>query len=157
MRGTVREIQRLGEPHDVMVKVWSIAALSALTLAGSATTAHAQSAPGKARVPTDFTVRGDVGARDTQFGQSDGRRTLTWDAKKGRWGLTLDIKPRTEVDPQLRDTQGRDVEAGAFFKLTPQLRVGGAVGIGPNQPAPLRKNDGREETPRVRLETAFKF
>lgn len=150
------ELERLGEPNDVMVKVWSIAAVSALALMGAATTAYAQNKP-RVQAPTDFTVRADASGRDNQFGQADGRRTLTWDAKKGRWGLTLDIKPRTEVDPQLRDSQGRDVEAGAFFKLTPQLRVGGAVGIGPNQPTPIRKNDGREETPRVRLETAFKF
>lgn len=135
-----------------MVKVWSIAAVSALTLLGSATMAHAQAAPAKPRAATDFTVRSDFNARDNQFAPQDGRRTLTWDAKKGRWGLTLDIKPRADID-----SQARDVEAGAFFKVTPQLRVGGAVGVGPNQPAPIRKNDGREETPRVRLETAFKF
>ncbi len=132
-----------------MAKVVSIAAISALALAGSATVAHAQAAPAKPK--PNFTVQGDFNARDAQFAPNDGRR-LVWDAKKGRWGLTLDIKPRTDIGPA-----GRDVEAGAFFKITPQLRVGGAVGVGPNQPAPIRKSDGREETPRVRLETAFKF
>lgn len=136
-----------------MVKVFGIAVLSALTLVGTATAAHAQN--GKRQPVPDFQVRGDT-FRDNQFNQ-DGRRTLTWDAKKGRWGLSLDIKPRTDMDPTTRDQQGRDVEAGAFFKVTPQLRVGGSVGVGPNNPAPLRKDDGREETPRVRLETAFKF
>lgn len=134
-----------------MAKVLSIVAISALALAGTATVAHAQAAPAKARPQANFTVRSDFNARDAQFAPQDGRR-LVWDAKKGRWGLTLDIKPRTDIGPA-----GRDVEAGAFFKITPQLRVGGAVGVGPNQPAPIRKNDGREETPRVRLETAFKF
>lgn len=138
-----------------MVKVWSIAAVSALALSGAATMAYAQTTPAKPAIPNPFAVRGDFNARDNQFAPQDGRRTLTWDAKKGRWGLTLDIKPRADIDPRV--AQGRDVEAGAFFKVTPQLRVGGAVGVGPNQPAPLRKNDGREETPRVRLETAFKF
>jgi hypothetical protein len=132
-----------------MTKVLSIAVIATLALTGSAAIAHAQTAA-PAKPKPDFTVRNDFNASN-QFGQSDGRRTLTWDAKKGRWGLTLDIKPRAD------DQQGRDVEAGAFFKVTPQLRVGGAVGVGPNQPAPIRKNDGREEAPRVRLETAFKF
>lgn len=138
-----------------MAKVLSIAAIAALALTGTVTVAHAQTAPAK-KPQTSFTVRGDYNASDNQFTSSDGRRSLVWDAKKGRWGLTLDIKPRSDLDPQVLD-QGRDVEAGAFFKVTPRLRVGGAVGVGPNQPTPIRKNDGREETPRVRLETAFKF
>lgn len=134
-----------------MAKVLSIVAISALALAGTATAAHAQTAPAKPRPQDSFVVRGDFNARDNQFAQQDGRR-LVWDARKGGWGLTLDIKPRNDLG-----STARDVEAGAFFKLTPRLRVGGAVGVGPNQPAPIRKNDGREETPRVRLETAFKF
>ena len=138
-----------------MANVRSIAAVVALTLLGSASAAYAQSAPAKPRVqpvPDAFVVRGDFNLRDSQFGPQGGRRTLVWDAKKGRWGLTLDITPRMGVD-----SQARDVEAGAFFRVTPQLRVGGAVGVGP-QAAPVRKaGDREEEAPRVRLETAFKF
>lgn len=136
-----------------MAKVWSIAGIAALALAGSATTALAQSAPAKPRPPSAsdaFVVRGDFNLKDSGFG-SQGRRTLVWDAKKGRWGLMLDISPRMGVD-----AQARDVEAGAFFRVTPQLRVGGAVGVG-SQPTPVRKPGDNEETPRVRLETAFKF
>lgn len=128
--------------------------VAALTLLGSATTAFAQSAPAKPRVqpaPDAFVVRGDFNLKDSQFGPQTGRRTLVWDAKKGRWGLMLDITPRPGVDPQ-----ARDVEAGAYFRVTPQLRVGGAVGVGPG-PAPVRKPSEGDETPRVRLETAFKF
>lgn len=138
-----------------MAKVTSIAGIAAVALLGSATMALAQSAPAKPRAPLAadaFVVRGEFNPRDTQFGTQGGRRTLMWDAKKGRWGLMLDITPR--MGP---DAQARDVEAGAFFRVTPQLRVGGAVGVGA-QPAPVRKAGDREdETPRVRLETAFKF
>lgn len=136
-----------------MAKSWSIAVVAALALTGSATVAIAQSAPAKPRTPSAadaFVVRGDFNLRD-QFGSQSGRRTLVWDAKKGRWGLMLDINPRSGVD-----AQARDVEAGAFFRVTPQLRVGGAVGVGP-QLAPARKPGDNEEAPRVRLETAFKF
>lgn len=137
-----------------MAKYWSIAAVAALALTGSATAALAQVAPAKPRAPSAadaFVVRGDFNLRDSQFGSLNGRRTLVWDAKKGRWGLMLDINPRSGVD-----AQARDVEAGAFFRVTPQLRVGGAVGVGP-QLAPARKPGDNEEAPRVRLETAFKF
>jgi len=144
--------RRLGEAgKGEMTKLLSTVAISALALAGSATFAYAQTAPAKPKLTAPFTVRSDFNAGDAQFAPQDSRR-LVWDANKGRWGLTLDIKPRTDIGPS-----GRDVEAGAFFKVTPRLRVGGAVGVGPNQPAPIRKSDGREETPRVRLETAFKF
>lgn len=145
--------ERLGEPDGGMAKVWSIAGIAALALTGSATMALAQSAPAKPRAqpaPDAFVVRGDFNLRDAQFAPQSGRRTLVWDAKKGRWGLMLDITPRGA------DAQARDVEAGAFFRVTPQLRVGGAVGVG-SQVAPVRKAGDSEEAPRVRLETAFKF
>ncbi len=135
-----------------MARFWSIAGIAALALTGSATLAVAQSAPAKPRAPgasDAFVVRGDLNLRDSQFGTPTGRRTLVWDARKGRWGLMLDITPRGA------DAQARDLEAGAFFRVTPQLRVGGAVGV--VQPTPARKPGDSEETPRVRLETAFKF
>jgi len=144
-----------GSRKGEMARVASMVAMAVLALTGSATAAYAQSAPVKPRVqlaPDAFTVRGDFNPRDSQFGLQGGRRALVWDAKKGRWGLTLDITPRAG-----RETQVGDVEAGAFFKVTPQLRVGGAVGVGPNAPTPVRKAGEREEAPRVRLETAFKF
>lgn len=128
--------------------------VAALALTGSVTTAMAQSAPARPRAPSAadaFIVRGDFNLKDSPFASQTGRRTLVWDAKKGRWGLMLDITPRAGVD-----AQARDVEAGAFFRVTPQLRVGGAVGVGP-QLAPVRKPGDNEEAPRVRLETAFKF
>lgn len=136
-----------------MAKTWSIVAIATLALAGSATAAFAQSAPAKPRAqtaPGAFVVNGDFNLKDVQFGPQKDRRTLVWDARKGRWGLTLDLTPRRDTD------RGRDVEAGAFFRVTPQLRVGGAVGVGPVQ-TPVRKPDDRTEAPRVRLETAFKF
>ena len=141
-----------GSRYDGMAKVWSIAGIAALTLLGSASVSLAQTAPARPRAqsPSDaFIVRGDFNLRDSQFGSQSGRRTLVWDAKKGRWGLMLDITPRGA------DAQARDLEAGAFFRVTPQLRVGGAVGV--VQPTPARKPGDSEETPRVRLETAFKF
>ncbi|MFZ5668494.1 MAG: NtrZ family periplasmic regulatory protein [Pseudomonadota bacterium] len=137
-----------------MAKTWSIVAIATLALAGSATAAFAQSAPAKPKAqsaPGAFVVRGDFNLKDAQFGPQKDRRTLVWDARKGRWGLTLDLsRPDSEA------VRGRDVEAGAFFRVTPQLRVGGAVGVGPAQ-TPVRKPDDRSEAPRVRLETAFKF
>jgi hypothetical protein len=71
---------------------------------------------------------------------------------QNRWGLHLDM-----VEPVGRDLQLRDLQAGAFFKLTPSLRVGGAVAFADQPTQPDRSSLPTTQTPRVRLETTFKF
>ena len=132
-------------------------AMSALILLGSGLSAHAQSVQIAAKTTTtvdSLNPRSDFNPQTTQFAPADGRKTLQFDASKGRWGLKLDLD-----QPTTRDMQLQDVRAGAFFKLTPSLRVGGAVALGDQTAKPLiRKNEPQETAaPRVRLETAFKF
>jgi hypothetical protein len=79
-------------------------------------------------------------------------KSLFWD-QKGHWGLKLDLS-----QPVGRDMELRDVQAGAYFHITPSIRVGGAVALGDASPvdrtvAPQQVT----QTPRVRLETSFKF
>ena len=64
-----------------------LAASAALILTGSATMAFAQAKPHA--VAPDFTVKNDFtsAASGVQYPQDD-KRTLRWDAKKGRWGLS---------------------------------------------------------------------
>ena len=83
-------------------------------------------------------------------------RAVKWDAQKGRWGLTLDME-----QPDVRPSTLNDVQAGAYYRITPSLRVGGAVALGeqqfaPGAPGALRKFTD-EGQPRVRLETRFRF
>lgn len=130
-------------------------ALSALILLGSGLSAHAQSVQIAAKsTPADnLTPRSDFNPQTAQFAPADGRKTLQFDATKGRWGLKLDLD-----QPTNREMDLQDIRAGAFFKLTPSLRVGGAVSLGDqNAKALIRKNEPPEAAPRVRLETAFKF
>lgn len=130
-----------------------MASAATLILTGSATMADAQT---KMRSATpDFTVKNDFAsnAKGVQFGPQAAKKTLQWDAGKGRWGLKLDLD-----QPVGREMQLKDVEAGAYFKVTPSLRVGGAVALGDNNPAiAARRAQPIEPAPRVRLETAFKF
>ena len=56
-----------------------------------------------------------------------------------------------------RDQQWRDVEAGAYYRLSPSLRVGGSVGLSGDAAAARRVPDGEKPAPRVRLETTFRF
>ena len=126
-----------------------MAGSAALILMGSATLVHAQS---KSHVTTDFTVKSDF-ASAAPFSPQGPKKTLQFDTQKGKWGLKLDLD-----QPIGRDFQLKDVQAGAYFRVTPSIRVGGAVALGESDPAlAARKNDTREPAPRVKLETAFKF
>ena len=133
-----------------MARVRILAAASALVLIGTGSTAYAETAKPRAATAQAaaeaFTVRGDFNA---QAAAAQPNKILQWDTKKGRWGLKLDLGSR--------DAQWKDVEAGAFFRVTPSLRVGGAVGLETTTDTPVRKRDGEDAAPKVRLETAFKF
>jgi hypothetical protein len=131
-----------------------MAGATALILLGSTSMVHAQS---KTRVgAADFTVKDDFSnpAQMAPFNPQQGpKKSLKWDNKKGKWGLKLDLD-----QPANRELEGRDVQAGAYYSVTPSIRVGGAVALGDNNPAlAARKNEIQEPAPRVKLETAFKF
>lgn len=72
---------------------------------------------------------------------------------KGRWGLKLDV-----TEDQSRPSGWNDVDAGAFYKISPSVRVGGTVGFGEKKKSlqPTGPVEDKEQ-PRVRLETTFKF
>jgi hypothetical protein len=112
----------------------------------AATAADAADSKSKA---LDFTVRQETPA--APFGALG--KILKWDARKGRWGLTLNLE-----QPDVRPATANDVQAGAYYKLTPSVRVGGAVALGDQRLQPgLRKPGLDDGQPRVRLETTFKF
>lgn len=83
--------------------------------------------------------------------QSQQPQVIELDSKR-RWGLKLEIRR-----PVTRQTELRDVEAGAFYKLTPSLRVGGAVGATDAEAPTEDQATPHRTTPRVRLGAAFKF
>lgn len=120
-----------------------ISLIGAALLAGVASSAHAQTA----KKITDFTVRSDVSTLAPQ-----GTKSLKWDARKGRWGVTLNLD-----QPVGRDAQWNDVQAGAYFRVTPSLRIGGAVALGDKVTPAYNQAQPPESAPRVKLETAFKF
>jgi hypothetical protein len=77
-------------------------------------------------------------------------KQLNWDSK-GRWGFRLDMN-----QPNNRDADWKDVQAGAFFRITPSMQVGGAVSLGDRLAQPQRVTP-LDAGPRVHLETAFRF
>jgi len=106
----------------------------------------AQAADGKSRA-MDFNVRTETSPI------APGSQTLKWDAAKGHWGVTLNVQ-----QPEARAATANDIQAGAFYKITPSLRVGGSLALGEEQVTPGPKPSGVDPgQPRVQLETKFKF
>lgn len=127
----------------------------ALLVSGAATLAYAdphaqttQTAPTQSTTPQpNFT--GDVDPTGPWSIKPD-HHTFQLGAGN-RWGLKLDME-----QPLGRDMAWKDVKAGAFVKLTPNIRVGGTVGLGDKLAQP-QKVTPEDTQPRVHLETAFKF
>lgn len=80
------------------------------------------------------------------------RKSLQWDAN-GRWTLKFDMD-----QPVGREMELKDMSAGAFFHITPSMRIGGSVGLA-DRFADQQKIAPQDtvNAPRVRLETKFKF
>ena len=113
---------------------------AALLLTGIASTAHA--------APNDFVSVTD--GLPTPFAVPTPHKTYAFD-NKGRWGVKLDME-----QPPNRDTQWKDVTAGAYFRITQGIKLGGSVGLGDKfaQPQQITPQD---TGPRVHLETKFQF
>jgi len=129
-----------------------LAATTALLggVCGAAQAAPAQSTTPVTQVtstkPMDFTVQPD--SSPAFPGQN-----LKWDAAKNRWGMTLSVH-----QPDTRETTLSDIQAGAYYKITPAWRAGGAFSFGNEQIVPGPKPNGPDTTqPRVQFETKFKF
>lgn len=131
------------------MSVRGFAMLVATTALAGAVCGAAQAAPAQATTakPLDFTVHAESSPA------VPGVQTLKWDAAKGRWGVTFNMR---QADS--RETTLNDIQAGAYYKITPALRVGGAFAFGSEQVAPgLKPNTPDVTQPRVQLETKFKF
>jgi len=124
------------------VRRFALLVATAALLGASGTAAYAADAKSK---PLDFTVRTEASPITAP--------TQKWDAAKGRWGVMLNLQ-----QPDTRASNWNDIQAGAYYRITPSLRVGGAFAFGDQQTLPGPKPGAPEAgQPRVQLETKFKF
>ena len=80
------------------------------------------------------------------------RRGLQF-SESGRWGLNFNLS-----QPVGREADWGDVEAGAYYRINPRLRVGAAAGLAVPETDPARPPETDSRTaPRFRLESIFKF
>ncbi len=122
--------------------------LGALALATVAGEASAQS---RSRAPA-VSLSEASAAQRAQTTTPAQRRGLRWN-DNGRWGLNFNMN-----QPTGREAQWGDVEAGAYYSVTPRLSVGAAAAVGTPEQDPARAAEtDRRSQPRVRLESIFRF
>jgi ABC-type glycerol-3-phosphate transport system substrate-binding protein len=128
------------------MSVRRIAAFAAATavLAGAGV-AHAAD-PKASTKPLDFTVHMDTPGATPQT------PAVKWDAEHKRWGFTLNMQ-----QPDTRQSTWNDIQAGAYYRITPSLRVGGAFALGDQQQLGPKPGAPEAGQPRVQFETKFKF
>jgi hypothetical protein len=104
---------------------------------------------------TPFTVSDSyISDQTTTFNKSQSK--LYQFDLKGKWGLKFGVN-----QVESRPSGANDIDAGAFYKLSPSLSVGGTLGFGEKteafKPEPNSAAQANSAHPRVRLETTFKF
>jgi hypothetical protein len=126
-----------------------IAGLAAgLTLLAVADAASAQAAAARPRAPAVTLSEAQAARSATSTGQSRLRFT-----ERGRWGLDLSLS-----QPVGRESNLGDVEAGAYYRVNPRLRVGATAGLAEPEADPASPPQSeRRAAPRFRLESIFRF
>lgn len=118
--------------------------VAGLTLVAVADVASAQAS--RTRAPA-------VSLNDAQAARAAAGPTRLRFTERGRWGLDLNLS-----QPETRDSNVGDVEAGAYYRVNPRLRVGAAAGLAETDTDPARGPQAdRRSTPRFRLESIFRF
>lgn len=125
-----------------------IAGLAAgLTLLTAADAASAQAAS-RNRAPAVTLSEAQAARAAAGTGQSRLRFT-----ERGRWGLDLNLS-----QPVGRESNLGDVEAGAYYRVNPRLRVGATAGLAEPEADPASPpQTERRAAPRFRLESIFRF
>lgn len=116
-----------------------------LLLLAAAGTAHAVESARSA--PLQISAQTDTKA--VQPGAVTATSNTRWDASKGRWGFMVDVGRL--------GTAVKNILAGAYYRLTPSLKVGSSVGYGSDEELDAAKNRETPKTPRVKLEANFNF
>jgi len=124
----------------------TVLALGLVTAPDSASAQSQTRSQARAQAPTVSLSDADRAART---GQRRGLRVN----ESGRWGLDFNLS-----QPAGREAEWGDVEAGAYYRVSPSLRVGASAGLAEVDPDParVRGSDSRAQ-PRVRLESIFRF
>lgn len=127
-------------------------ACSAMPAASQAQTSASQSSASQS--PASQSVGGQSRLSTPALTGEAPRRSLRLNAS-GRWGVDFNVTP-----PARRGSEAAfgEVEAGAYYRVSPRLEVGASAGLTEPGRDPGRPADSdRRSEPRVRLESIFRF
>ena len=128
----------------------SMVVLTALAFVGTAGAAHAQVAKGRITLQESVAAPESLTPDQNQWTGQTTRKTLEWD--DGNWGVRLDLD-----QPANRSMGPGDVQAGAYYRVTPAIRVGGAVSLGEKAPVDRKATPAEKVAPRATAGIALKF
>ena len=128
----------------------AVALLAAADVASAqATGAQTSGAQARTRAPA-LSLSEAQAARAAAAQPGSSRLRFT---ERGRWGLDFNLS-----QPVGRESNLGDVEAGAYYRVNPRLRVGAAAGLAETESDPARApQTDRRAAPRFRLESIFRF
>jgi len=119
-------------------------------VAGLALVAAADSAAAQSRSRAPAVSLNEAQTARSVAPTSQSRMRFT---ERGRWGLDLNLS-----QPVGRESNLGDVEAGAYYRVNPRLRVGAAAGLASPEQDPARApQTDQRAAPRFRLESIFRF
>lgn len=131
-------------------------------LAVSAGSAYAQTPEERAAVRAEtpwyerYTTNRSSELATSGLGPSD-RRDTSWRVN-GRWAVTVDVNEARRVERFAPGGDRDDAAFGAYFQLSPNMRVGGQVSVGRTPAAAVTPLDRDEERAAdVRVQSAFRF
>lgn len=79
-------------------------------------------------------------------------------APTARWGMTLNLGEQERLSRAESISPREEAAVGAFFRVTPSVRVGGRVSVAPQPVTPGAARRAEEEpSAGVKLESAFRF
>lgn len=144
----------IGEPERrAMRKSAVIFCLTVAAALAGALPAAAQSGgqgAGQGRPPVSVAEAQAAQAAGQRLAPS-ARRTLRW-TDRGRWSLNFNLD-----QPVGREPNAGDVQAGAYYRLRPNVRVGATADLAERERDPARGPEGERPAPRIRLESIFRF
>lgn len=78
-------------------------------------------------------------------------------APTARWGMTLNLGEQERLSSAESISPREEAAVGAFYRVTPSVRVGGRVSVAPQPVSPGVRRAQEEPAAGVKLESAFRF